>query len=65
MARNYDFSIETSRTGEHFITFPRRYEDLNAPELHEQKMEWIRDSFMVVLEHIEERVALVRLSTSS
>ena len=58
--KNYDFSIETLRTGEHVVAFPRRYEDLVAPAVHEAKMKWIRDSFQVVLEHIRLRESLVR-----
>ena len=61
--KNYDFSIETSRTGEHVIGFPRRYEDLIAPVVHEAKMAWIRSSFQVVLEHIRQREALLAVSS--
>ncbi len=54
LVRNLDLTIETDRNGEHFVVFPRRYENLVPPELHAEKMEWIRSSFDPFLEHVRE-----------
>jgi hypothetical protein len=52
--RNLDLFIETDRNGEHFVVFPRRYENLVPPVLHEEKMEWIRTSFEIFFKHVRE-----------
>ena len=54
LARNLDVKIETDRNGEHFIVFPRRYENLATPELHEEKMDWIRSSYDTFLARVRE-----------
>jgi hypothetical protein len=58
LARNLDLTIETDRHGEHFIVFPGRYENLVPPQLHEEKMDWIRSSYDTFLEHVREFDAL-------
>ncbi|MBS1956776.1 MAG: hypothetical protein JST89_21485 [Cyanobacteria bacterium SZAS-4] len=54
LARNLDLTIETDRNGNHFVVFPRRYENLMTPELHEEKMDWIRSSYDTFLERVRE-----------
>ena len=54
LARNLDVTIETDRNGDHFIVFPRRYENLVAPQLHEEKMDWIRSSYDTFLARVRE-----------
>jgi hypothetical protein len=56
--RNLDLTIETDRNGEHFVVFPRRYENLVTPEAHEDKMNWIRTSYDTFLERVREFEAL-------
>ncbi len=56
--RNLDLTIETDRNGEHFVVFPRRYENLVTPELHEDKLEWIRSSYDTFLARVREFEAL-------
>jgi hypothetical protein len=56
--RNLDLTIETDRNGEHFVVFPRRYENLVTPELHEDKMNWIRNSYDTFFARVREFEAL-------
>lgn len=56
--RNLDLFIETDKNGEHFVVFPRRYENLVAPTMHSEKMAWIRDSFETFFKHVRELDAL-------
>ncbi|MBS2001867.1 MAG: hypothetical protein U0103_22705 [Candidatus Obscuribacterales bacterium] len=52
--RNLDLTIETDRNGDHFVVFPRRYENLVAPELHDEKLQWIRSSYDTFLARVRE-----------
>lgn len=54
LARNLDLTIETDRNGDHFIVYPRRSENLVAPEQHEEKMDWIRSSYDTFLARVRE-----------
>jgi hypothetical protein len=60
LARNLDLTIETDRNGEHVIVFPGRYENLVAPQLHEDKMEWIRSSYNTFFARVREFDSLKR-----
>jgi len=49
---NLDLTIEEDRNGEHFVVFPRRFQDLTPPRDHYEKMAWIRQSFEIFYERV-------------
>jgi len=57
----HDIAIEPDRQGQHVVVFPKLVEELNAPEIHGDRLDWIRESYERFFEKIQEKEALLEL----